>query len=75
MLLVRDPTPGMPRLRVRLEDKPTTPPLPDGSLSAFLAGNAMAPMLPLFESLALRRAQALIGAGNGRTLRIDIAHD
>jgi hypothetical protein len=35
----------------------------------------MAPMLPLFEALALRRTRAMIGAGNGSVLRIDIAHE
>jgi hypothetical protein len=75
LLLVRDPTAGMPRLQARLEEKPAIPASPDGPLSLLLAGNAMAPMLPLFEALAQVRPQAVIGAGNGRALRIDIVHD
>ena len=75
LLLVRDPLAGMPRLQVRMEEKPAITALPEGALSVLLAGNAMAPMLPLFEALALARAHAMIGAGNGSALRIDIAHD
>jgi hypothetical protein len=75
LLLVRDPTTGMPRLRVRLEEQLANPASPDGPLSLLLAGNAMAPMLPLFEALALVRPHAMIGAGNGQALRIDIVHD
>lgn len=75
LLLVRDPAPGMPRLQVRVEDAPAASTPPGGPLSLLLDGNAMAPMLPLFEALALRRAQAMVGAGNGSSLRIDLAHD
>jgi hypothetical protein len=75
LLLVRDPAPGMPRLLVGMEELPAGNALPEGPLSAFLADNAMAPMLPLFEALALRRTRAMIGAGKGNTLRIDITHD
>lgn len=75
VLLVRDPLAGMPRLQARVEEKPATPILSDGPLSLLLAGNAMAPMLPLFDALAQRRARAMLGAGHGSVLRIDIAHD
>ena len=75
VLLVRDPLAGMPRLQARVEENPATPILSDGPLSLLLAGNAMAPMLPLFEALALRRAQATLDAGHGTALRIEIAHD
>ena len=75
LLLVRDPLPGMPRLQVRVEKESATPALPDGPLSLLLAGNAMAPMLPLFEALALQRTHATLGAGNGSVLRIDLTHD
>ncbi len=75
LLLVRDPLAGMPQLQVRLEEESITQALPDGPLSLLLAGNAMAPMLPVFESLALRRTHAMIGAGNGSALRIDLTHD
>jgi hypothetical protein len=75
LLLIRDPLAGMPRLQVRLEEEPASATLADGPLSLLLASNAMAPMLPLFESLALRRTHAMLGAGNGSALRIDLAHD
>ena len=75
LLLVRDPMPGMPRLQVRVEEESTAPTSPDGPLSLLLADNAMAPMLPLFEALALRRTHAIIGAGHDTSLRIDLAHD
>ena len=75
LLLVRDPVPGMPRLQACMKEEPMDPELADGPLSLLLAGNAMAPMLPLFEALALGRAHAMLGAGNGNTLRIDLAHD
>ncbi len=73
LLLVRDPAPAMPRLLVGVEERVDAD--ADGGLSLLLAGNAMAPMLPLFEALALRRTRAMIGAGNGSVLRIDIAHE
>ena len=38
------------------------------------AGNAMAPMLPLFDALALGDDAALLKAGPGRVLRVEIAH-
>jgi hypothetical protein len=75
LLLVRDPLAGMPRVQVRLEEEPASPTSPNGPLSLLFAGNAMAPMLPLFEALALARPHAMIGAGNDRVLRIDIVHD
>jgi len=74
LLLVRDPLPGMPRLQARLEAESATP-APGGALSLMLAGNAMAPMLPLFEALALRRARTTLDAGHGTVLRIETSHD
>ena len=74
LLLVRDPLPGMPRLQLRLEQRAATPASADGPMSRLLAGNAMAPMLPLFEALALQRAQATLEAGHGTALRVDFAH-
>ena len=50
----RDPAPGMPRLRATPGRRPTRRP-PTGRCRCTLAGNAMAPMLPLFEALARRR--------------------
>ena len=75
LLLVRDPVPGMPRLQVGMEEMPAGNVAVDGALSLLLSGNAMAPMLPLLEALALRRTQAMLGAGNGQALRIGIGHE
>ena len=61
-----------PRLTVRFEDGV---PSAHGPLGAHAAGNAMAPMLPLFDALAAKRAQAALLSGPGRVLRVDIAHD
>ena len=63
---------GPLRLRATLVDG--TPPPADGPLSRHAAGNAMAPMLPLFEALAGGRDAALLDAGPGRVLRVEIAH-
>ena len=75
LLLVRDPAPGMPRLQVAMEEGSNDNGSVGGPLSLLLAGNAMTPMLPLFEALALQRTHATLGAGNGLALRIGIAHD
>jgi hypothetical protein len=75
LLLVRDPVAGMPRLRARVEEAPAVPTASDGPLSQLLAGNAMAPMLPLFEALARARTHAMIKAGHGKVLQVDIAYD
>jgi hypothetical protein len=75
LLLVRDPVAGMPRLQAQVADAPTTPTVSDGLLSQLLAGNAMAPMLPLFEALAQARPHAMIKAGHGKVLQMDIAYD
>ena len=40
--------------------------------SASNSGNAMAPMLPLFDALAAGHSHALLRAGPGRLLRVDI---
>ncbi len=61
-----------PRLRATLVDGASPP--ADGALSRHAAGNAMAPMLPLFEALASGRDTALLHAGPGRVLRVEIAH-
>lgn len=59
-----------PRLRLSLEDGDRgTPP---GALEARDAGNAMAPMLRLFDALASGRGEALLKAGPGRLLRVGI---
>jgi hypothetical protein len=61
------------RLRATLVDG--APPAARGALSRRLAGNAMAPMLPLFEALAGGGEDlVLLDAGAGRALRVEIAH-
>jgi len=45
-----------------------------GPLARLGAANAMAPMLPLFDALAGGSDLALLHAGQGRTLRVEIAH-
>ena len=63
---------GKPRLRVTLVDGEVPP--ARGALARKAAGNAMAPMLPLFDALALGDDAALLKAGPGRVLRVEIAH-
>ncbi|NZA28640.1 beta-ketoacyl synthase chain length factor [Luteimonas sp. SJ-92] len=60
------------RLRARLVDASTTP--GGGRLAALRHDNAMAPMLPLFDALAGGGDLALLDAGPGRALRVEIAH-
>ncbi|GAA3926427.1 beta-ketoacyl synthase chain length factor [Luteimonas lutimaris] len=60
------------RMRATLVDGNLPP--ADDALSRHAAGNAMAPMLPLFEALAGGRDVALLHAGPGRVLRVEIAH-
>lgn len=60
------------RLRATLVDG--LAPAATGALSRHAAGNAMAPMLPLFEALAGSDDVVLLPAGPGRALRVEIAH-
>ncbi len=61
------------RLRATLVDG--DPPPARGPLSRHAAGNAMAPMLPLFEALADGGDDViLLKAGPGRSLRVEVAH-
>ena len=71
LLLLRD-GPG-PRLRATPVD--TASPPPAGALAGLAGGNAMAPMLPLFEALASGGDWALLHGGPGRSLRVELAHD
>ena len=64
---------GRPRLRATLVDGDVDA-MPRGPLARLAAGNAMAPMLPLFDALASGDDVALLKAGPGRTLRVEIAH-
>jgi hypothetical protein len=63
---------GKPRLRATLVDGDV--PAARGALGRLAAGNAMAPMLPLFDALAAGDDAALLKAGPGRVLRVEIAH-
>lgn len=60
------------RLRATLVDG--TAAAADGALARHAAANAMAPMLPLFDALASGGDVALLRAGPGRLLRVEIAH-
>jgi beta-ketoacyl synthase-like protein len=75
LLLVADPQPGMTRLQVRVQDAGGTKVENDGALAHMAVGNAMLPMLPLFESLARLRPHAAITAGSGKILEMEIAYD
>ena len=75
LLLVADPQPGMARLRARVQDAGDIPVENDGALARMAAGNAMVPMLPVFEALALLRTHAAITAGSGKILGMEIAYD
>lgn len=60
------------RIDARLEEGAAPP--PQGALSMREAGNAMHPMLPLFDALARDEAASVsIDAGAGRVLHVDIA--
>jgi hypothetical protein len=62
-----------PQLAARIEDGPA--PAAAGPLARHGAGNAMAPMLALFDALAANIPQAILPAGADRTLRIELTHD
>lgn len=62
-----------PRITLALVDG--KPDAAAGPLALHAAGNAMAPMLPLFDALAARHAGCGLKAGPGRLLNVDIAHD
>jgi len=61
-----------PRLSARLE--PGDAGDADGPLSARAQGNAMAPMLPLFDALATGAPAAALHAGAGTRLVLDLDH-
>ncbi len=75
LLLVRDAAAGLPRLRARLRDAGSDGVTPAGALKRFCAGNAMLPMAPVFEALALARHEVSINAGAGKCLAMEIAYD
>lgn len=67
MVLSRTEREGARRIQVMLADGMPTP--PDGPLAMHARANAMAPMLPLFDSLAARDPGAALDAGRNRLLR------
>lgn len=63
-------------LRLRAGPCDGAPGAGDGPLAKRCGGNAMAPMLPLFDALAAGGGGAvLLDAGPGRALRVELAHD
>ncbi|MCA1713610.1 MAG: beta-ketoacyl synthase chain length factor [Gammaproteobacteria bacterium] len=72
LVLSRNASHAHPRLRATLVDGEA--PVASGPLARLAAGNAMSPMLPLFDALAARGHAVLLKAGPGRTLRLEIAH-
>ena len=75
LVLSREVPPGKPRLSIALSEAPSDWVPEEGSLARLLAGNAMLPMLPLFEALAHRRTRAALNAGSGKILELEIFHD
>jgi hypothetical protein len=72
LVLVADPQTTPIQLRVTPVSTPA--PVADGALSRRYSGNAMRPMLPLFDALAAGGDDALLHAGPGRALRVECAH-
>lgn len=79
LVLSRVPCAGLPSLTVHL-DACADAPVADadaapGPLTALLHGNAMQPMLPLLEALAMESEQVLLPAGRQQQLRIRLGHE
>ena len=68
-LVLGPPTRGRARLGVLLADGEAPAPA-----TRIAAGNAMAPMLALFEALALGAGHAVLPAGDGRVLHVELVH-
>lgn len=72
-LVLSSPSHGAaPRLRATLVDADAPP--PRGPLATLAGGNAMAPMLPLFDALASGHDLVSLHAGPRRALRVEIAY-
>lgn len=71
LVLSDTPRAGAPQLRFTLVDADAPP--PQGALARMAGGNAMAPMLPLFQALASGDDLVCLHAGPGRALRVEIA--
>ena len=74
LVLVREALPGQPRLQASLREATPREGEAPGSLADFAKGNAMAPMLPLFEALARKQGHATITAGHGKVLGMEITN-
>lgn len=74
LLLVAEPIAGATRLHVTLRERANDEDQPPGPLSRRCQGNAMRPMLPLFEALALSRPHATMHAGHDRVLAMELFH-
>ena len=74
LVLVREVLPGHPRLHASLGNAKPGEGETANSLADFAPGNAMAPMLPLFETLARQQTHASVPAGHGRMLHLEIGH-
>ena len=77
LLLVRDAVAGATRLSLRLADADGVSAgdaVGAGPLGQLAVGNAMTPMLPVFEALALRAAQVSLAAGAGRVMQLEFNH-
>ncbi|MEI2432037.1 beta-ketoacyl synthase chain length factor [Lysobacter yananisis] len=75
LVLGRAPRAGAPRLHAWLGDPPAAPAAP-GRLLQRDAGNASAPMLPLFDALATGAVPRIaLPAGSGRSLWLELDHD
>ena len=74
LLLVADGEPAATRLRITPVPVSVPVPAPDGALARRYLGNAMQPMLALFDALASGGDFALLHAGPGRGLRVECAH-
>jgi hypothetical protein len=61
-----------PHLAIGLQDG--APSAATGALARHAAGNAMAPMLPLFDALAMNAPRIALDAGDGRVLAVEIGH-
>ena len=72
LVLVADASSTPIRLRVTPVSAPA--PVANGALARRCTGNAMQPMLTLFDALATGGDVALLHAGPGRALRVECAH-
>lgn len=73
LVLSRYAPAGAASLHAAFADGHAAPGSEPGPLARHAAGNAMAPMLPLFDALASGRETAILHAGPGRVLQIRIA--